>query len=393
MKEITLKWNHYYYPEINKNAYKLYYNDNGNPLATSKYTQNDSVIKINLQTLESIMQKDSTIKFQILRNSVDGISSSNTVVYKIPNLKKGPSFIVATGTTMWDSKKELLSADELKELSKTAPNKVTLNFYVGPQSELEKYIISRSTIDGSIGWSSLDTITGGPELSYEDQIDTLGKYYYKMEALDTCNIKIFFPDAIESTIPLTHTKSGAEVKLTWKPYSRFDGKQEYCVYRLRADKKAEQIACNIQGTSYSDNLDDFDKGVMEVIGYFVDIVPENNLHNSNGHAVSNLACITIMDEIKLPKSLILGPSCSPVINENYTFRPSGVADPLEFYLAVTDRWGTKVWETTNIEKGWNGTYLSNGEVVPQGGYIYYCKYVGPDKVPHESYGTVPVICP
>jgi gliding motility-associated-like protein len=38
------------------------------------------------------------------------------------------------------------------------------------------------------------------------------------------------------------------------------------------------------------------------------------------------------------------------------------------YFRIFNRWGTKVFETTNIEKGWDGTF--NGEPQPMGVYIY-----------------------
>lgn len=45
----------------------------------------------------------------------------------------------------------------------------------------------------------------------------------------------------------------------------------------------------------------------------------------------------------------------------------------EFTLRVFDRWGTFIYESQNIEQGWNGTF--KGKVMDQGVYVYYLKMV------------------
>jgi gliding motility-associated-like protein len=60
------------------------------------------------------------------------------------------------------------------------------------------------------------------------------------------------------------------------------------------------------------------------------------------------------------------------------FTPGSISNP-EFKVSrlgtatlksfrIYNRWGTKVFETTNIDKGWNGEF--NGEPQPMGTYVY-----------------------
>ena len=54
-------------------------------------------------------------------------------------------------------------------------------------------------------------------------------------------------------------------------------------------------------------------------------------------------------------------------NENFRARAIGI-NKLNFFR-VYNRWGQQVWETTDISKGWDGTF--NGTKMPPGVYVYY----------------------
>ena len=54
-------------------------------------------------------------------------------------------------------------------------------------------------------------------------------------------------------------------------------------------------------------------------------------------------------------------------NENNTFIPK-VINNKTFYMGVYNRWGEKMYETTDLTKGWDGNYL--GKPAQQGVYVY-----------------------
>ena len=43
-------------------------------------------------------------------------------------------------------------------------------------------------------------------------------------------------------------------------------------------------------------------------------------------------------------------------------------------LAIFDRWGEKVFESADINAGWDGTY--RGKIAPPGVYVYMLQYLG-----------------
>ena len=55
-------------------------------------------------------------------------------------------------------------------------------------------------------------------------------------------------------------------------------------------------------------------------------------------------------------------------------------------MVIMNRWGGVVYESSNPEEGWNGTY--KGRDAQEGVYAYYFSYSGFDGELREKKGTV-----
>ncbi|NVK85241.1 MAG: gliding motility-associated C-terminal domain-containing protein, partial [Cytophagia bacterium] len=71
--------------------------------------------------------------------------------------------------------------------------------------------------------------------------------------------------------------------------------------------------------------------------------------------------------IKLPNAF--SPNAD---NTNDTFRPANSC-PVEYQLTVYSRWGSVIFNTTDITLGWDGTF--EGSPAPQGKYSYFARWV------------------
>ncbi|MGB0979153.1 MAG: gliding motility-associated C-terminal domain-containing protein, partial [Croceimicrobium sp.] len=78
----------------------------------------------------------------------------------------------------------------------------------------------------------------------------------------------------------------------------------------------------------------------------------------------------------VPENQVYGPSLRQVEVENY-----------QFY--ILNRWGKKVFETSDPDEKWNGNY--EGGDAPQGVYIYYIKYQTPGGAEQEDRGNFSLI--
>jgi gliding motility-associated-like protein len=91
------------------------------------------------------------------------------------------------------------------------------------------------------------------------------------------------------------------------------------------------------------------------------------------------------DVIYFPTAIRL----SSTYSENRVFRPIGVPrDYTKYYFAVFDRWGQLIFESRNIDIGWNGTH--QGENVRPGVYAFLFRLTNKGDT-WERLGTVTVV--
>ena len=71
---------------------------------------------------------------------------------------------------------------------------------------------------------------------------------------------------------------------------------------------------------------------------------------------------------------------------NDTFRAYIDCAPRRFHLAVFNRWGGKVFESTGPEQGWDGRI--QGEPAPTGLYAYVLEYEFGEGMKAREYGQL-----
>ena len=60
--------------------------------------------------------------------------------------------------------------------------------------------------------------------------------------------------------------------------------------------------------------------------------------------------------------------------------------PSSYNMIIYDKIGRKVFETTDINKGWNGRTNNNGDILPSGIYVYYVRFTQPNGIEKELSG-------
>jgi hypothetical protein len=60
-------------------------------------------------------------------------------------------------------------------------------------------------------------------------------------------------------------------------------------------------------------------------------------------------------------------------------------------MIIYDRWGSIVFETTDLNIGWDGTEASGSRLAPVGTYTYKIRTIGEDNVPTFLTGPVTLI--
>ena len=74
---------------------------------------------------------------------------------------------------------------------------------------------------------------------------------------------------------------------------------------------------------------------------------------------------------------------------NDVFRVKYPFPAKEFHLMVYNRWGSEVFETNNINEGWDGTY--KGEPSAQGSYVWIISFVDMNNKSEQLKGIVTLL--
>lgn len=72
--------------------------------------------------------------------------------------------------------------------------------------------------------------------------------------------------------------------------------------------------------------------------------------------------------------------------DNKTFKAKGIGiDNEKYEMLIYDRWGKVIFETKDMDAGWNGQLNNTGEFVPSGVYVYYIRF-------KQKYGVEKEFC-
>ena len=109
-----------------------------------------------------------------------------------------------------------------------------------------------------------------------------------------------------------------------------------------------------------------------------------SVSNSCGTSESSINIITGQCKLWMPNAF------SPNNNgKNDVFRVKWVYPVKEFKMQVFSRWGQLIFQSNNMNTGWNGTL--NGEEMPEGSYVWMIKMTDNNNIKESYNGTVILI--
>lgn len=244
-------------------------------------------------------------------------------------------------------------------------NRATLNFSIDENSSLTTYTIAKTKESGE--FYSKDTIHILPQ-SYAHATYTDTSEYkknrqieYKILAKDNCYTTLYESAKISLFTITVSEKSGQYYTLEWKtPTLWTQGIEEYAIYRIINGTEELVTTVPASETSYTDNIENSaTKG--ESYCYRVEA---KSAEPEKYTSISNTFCIDKNLNLLIPNAV--NPNSN--IEENREFKPKVDYFSGEYHLQIYDRYGLKVFDTKNIEEGWNATYKY--KPVNQGSYHY-----------------------
>jgi gliding motility-associated-like protein len=108
------------------------------------------------------------------------------------------------------------------------------------------------------------------------------------------------------------------------------------------------------------------------------------LEVTDANSCVNQTCVTV--DLKTESTLYIPNSFTPnndKINDVFFVMGTNIT---EFQILIFNSWGELLYESTDITKGWDGTY--NGEYVSNGMYVYSLKAKGIDGKTYKEIGKI-----
>ncbi|MEA3318321.1 MAG: gliding motility-associated C-terminal domain-containing protein [Bacteroidota bacterium] len=275
---------------------------------------------------------------------------------------------------------------------KSQENGFDLKFTIADNSELEKYKLLRA-IEKNGMYDTIETvITNENEIYFSDTHVTSDEniYYYKLAALNGCNLVSTISDTINNIV-LNVSNNNFINTLSWNKYKEESNKIiSYKIYRKIGDELPQSIIDNYHGNTYNDNISNMQLQASSEspnsgkFCYYVRAFEEEYLSN---YSESNTSCVYYKPKVFVPSA----------------FTPNGDGDndefkiffsflPIDYKLQIYNRWGNLIFETNEPLHFWDGRTSQNTKV-KMGTYIYYLKIKTPKNEIVEKKGNVIVFYP
>jgi len=196
-----------------------------------------------------------------------------------------------------------------------------------------------------------------------------GVLYYQVETTDGCGEKL--SSNIAGTIFLRASAQSGTNTIRWTPYLNPLGTvQGYSLYRQEGGGPVLLGDFGPNTLEAADNDIDLSKPDQVVACYYVEARAELRLNDSTDVSAisrSNTACAEQEARVYIPNAF------SP--NEdgrNDVFLPYlQFGEPAAYKLSIYDRYGGQLFESANINEGWDGR--SRGKQAPAGLYVYHLR--------------------
>ncbi|RZA00888.1 MAG: PKD domain-containing protein [Sphingobacteriaceae bacterium] len=236
-----------------------------------------------------------------------------------------------------------------------------------PEKNTIAYIIDRYTYNK--GWeNSYALSSGGSYSDYKTKVNEQS-YAYRIRTEDACGYLGPYSDPA-SSIYLNVSTQGDKIVLKWNKYYKWQKGIEN--YEVQLRKRSGEFVTIAQLTDNdSVYIDDSVYSNVDTAYCYRIVATENSLYPNT--SISNRACTFLPPRIYAPNAFTPNSDgVNDVWNVSATSIYNKAGSPLKDYkLQIYDRWGSLVFESNDVYKGWDGKH--NGTNSPIGVYVYLIK--------------------
>ena len=255
----------------------------------------------------------------------------------------------------------------------TLDNNVNINWLWNNDAAIETVEIQRAS--GTGNFSRVSSESPQPPLSRDNSFldenanPSERALTYQIQTTDACDVKVQSNPVSTIFLEVRSQGNAGENLAHWTPYRNdFATNIVYELYR-QTESGAPVLVTTI-GTGSLEHIDLVDPNNPDEANACYFVIAKTNLDLPDGSTLpvesrSNIACATQETKIYIPNAF----APNGVNQEFKPILPFG--QPENYSLVIFDRWGTKVFETQNIDGGWDGTVA--GRQAAQGVYVYHIR--------------------
>lgn len=364
--EVTLNWNAYSNWDAGITEYQIWASIDGAPAAPIGTASSTSTSFIYGPLID-----DAEYMFTVRAIRADGTAVSVSNQFGLSAaISNGAAFSIMKQVTVEDGF-------------------VHVEWYNDIAADITNYSVLRG--NDNITYSNINTTytATAPTLSgyndYEANYSSQS-YYYKIETQDKCNNTINSVSA--RTIFLSDIANDNLINtLSWNVYDMAGAEVlSYEVFRDIGSGFVSIASLSASALQYDDNISDIANEASSACYYILanyEFTSPILSLTEQMISKSNKICIDQPSKIFIPNAIVPG-------SVNGIFKPYiSFAENNSYRMQIFNRYGEIIFETTDIEQGWDGTYQN--KIVQMGSYGYVITFIGLDGEEVKKKGNVSVI--
>jgi len=274
----------------------------------------------------------------------------------------------------------------LRKVTVTSPLSVYAECHVDTAADVTLYRLMRSTkLSGPYTTVDQTYDTLNTTISFNDTTAKTGEtdYYYIVVTTSNCGLDVFTSNIGRTIFVKAHAQDNYVNRVEWNDYEEWLGRVEHYKLYRKVDNTGtySQIADIPFGSnSFLDDVSKYYEGTGKFCYYIEAYEGPGNSYGFAEASTSNEGCA-----IQAPQ--LYTPNAFTPDGKNPIFNPVNIFTDINgFYFVVFNRWGEKIYETSDAKKGWDGTF--NGTIAQEGTYVYYVRIYGNNGDKKEKRGWV-----
>jgi gliding motility-associated-like protein len=361
-----LQWNEYINFEPPLEGYHIYVSENNGP-----FTLLTTVSRGQINYSHFGLQPNTNYEYYVRAFNLGGLKTSTSCRKQVTTYNSpSPSYMYTRFVTVENNEQ------------------VNIVFYTDTLAHVQFYRILRGTSPGG-PFTEAGTVSdqGQEFVTYSDATADVNSesYYYKVEVVDSCGTASVITNLSRTIYLQCEALPDRTNHLTWNAYESWYGRVlGYRIYR-RLDNSALTELADVDSLTlaYTDDVSNL-TGTASKITYIIEAYEgQSNPFGFREQSFSNEVLAEQEPKVYLPNVIM-------PLGTNNQLKPVIVFVGSEGYeFIIYDRWGQQIFLTNNPDDAWNGTY--NGNLVPQGVYVYLLRFRNALNQARQIKGNVAVI--